>query len=82
MRSLPRINTGTDTAPGLTPATAARMDRALPRSRWARWRWPAAAALVVAGLSEIPDRPTTDDFTRIRTNKKNEILKKIEFRPF
>lgn len=56
MRSLPRISPGTDTAPGSTPATAARMDRALPRPRWRRWRWPAAVALLVAGLSVLVAR--------------------------
>ncbi|MFO0297933.1 MAG: hypothetical protein ACK537_10085, partial [Pseudomonadota bacterium] len=56
MRSLPRISPGTDTAPGSAPAAPARMDRALPRSRWTRWRWPAAAALLVAGLSVLVAR--------------------------
>ncbi|MCA3214505.1 MAG: biotin/lipoyl-binding protein, partial [Burkholderiales bacterium] len=32
------------------------MDRALPQRRWTRWRWPAAGALLLAGLAVVVAR--------------------------
>lgn len=56
MRALRSDNSGAGPAAAAAPSPASGMDRALPQRRWTRWRWPAAGALLLAGLAVVVAR--------------------------